>query len=420
MAAPVQLLEVHLHGRLVGTLTRLAGDQILFAFTEEYAADPVRPTLSLSFKDRLGGLLTAVRPTRTRAPPFFANLLPEGPLRDYLARRANVHRERDFFLLGALGEDLPGAVTVVPPADGTVPLPGSAGIESAGNERGPYAHALRFSLAGVQLKFSAVMDAAGGLTIPVSGVGGAWIVKLPSAVFRGVPENEFTMMSLARAAGLAVPEVRLVDVAEIAGLPPEMQAAGGRALAVRRFDRTAAGERVHVEDFAQVFRVYPDDKYVKASYRNIAEVIWAEVGEEGIAEFIRRLAFNALIGNADMHLKNWSLFYPDGRTAALAPGYDFVATLAFIDDPNLALTLGRTKHMHALTEEEFARLAGKAGLPEKLVMDAMRETCDRFFDLWPREIRHLPLPKAAIAILEKHFSSVPFASRGSSKRSRDK
>ena len=61
---------------------------------------------------------------------------------------------------------------------------------------------LRFSLAGVQLKFSAVMEASGGLTVPAGGMGGSWIVKLPSARFAAVPENEFAMLELARRAGI--------------------------------------------------------------------------------------------------------------------------------------------------------------------------------------------------------------------------
>jgi len=66
-------------------LTRLPGDRVLFAFTESYVADENRPTLSLSFKDALGSLIIDVRPTQTRLPVFFANLLPEGTMRDYLA-----------------------------------------------------------------------------------------------------------------------------------------------------------------------------------------------------------------------------------------------------------------------------------------------------------------------------------------------
>jgi hypothetical protein len=59
-------------------------------------------------------MVTAVRPVTRRVPPFFSNLLPEGPLRTYLAERAAVKAEREFFLLAVLGEDLPGAVTVTP------------------------------------------------------------------------------------------------------------------------------------------------------------------------------------------------------------------------------------------------------------------------------------------------------------------
>src|SRR5277367_1263237 len=92
----IAVLEVRLHGRPIGTLTRLPGDRVLFAFTEAYIADQNRPTLGLSFKDALGSLILDARPTQTRLPPFFANLLPEGPLRDYLAERAGVKPEREF------------------------------------------------------------------------------------------------------------------------------------------------------------------------------------------------------------------------------------------------------------------------------------------------------------------------------------
>jgi serine/threonine-protein kinase HipA len=180
---------------------------------------------------------------------------------------------------------------------------------------------LHFSLAGVQLKFSAVKGAAGGLTIPTDGVGSSWIVKLPSAKFPNVPENEFAMMELARQVGIAVPETSLIPLSRISGLPSGIDAVGENAYVIKRFDRAANGERIHIEDFAQVFAVYPERKYERASYRNIAEVLWVETGEAGIVEFIRRLVFNALIGNADMHLKNWSLIYSDRHHASLAPAY---------------------------------------------------------------------------------------------------
>jgi serine/threonine-protein kinase HipA len=268
--------------------------------------------------------------------------------------------------------------------------------------------ALRFSLAGVQLKFSAVMEAAGGLTIPAQGVGGGWIVKLPSLKFAGVPENEFAMMSLARAMGMDVPEIKLLSVDDIDGLPEGIGEMKGPALAVKRFDRTQAGP-VHIEDFAQIFSVYPEDKYKKASSRNLAEVIAAEAGQDDIAEFIRRLVFSVLIGNADMHLKNWSLIYPDRRAARLAPAYDLVSTVPYIADNKAALTLGRSKRMDEFSLDELAYLAGKARLPEKFVLDTARETVARFHHLWRAEGKSR-LPKKLIGPIEAHMKTVPIAS----------
>ena len=73
----------------------------------------------------------------------------------------------------------------------------------------------------MQLKFSAIEKASGGLTIPARGMGGDWILKLPSLRFDDIPENEFSIMSLAEKVGIEVPETRLVPMRQIEGLPPE-------------------------------------------------------------------------------------------------------------------------------------------------------------------------------------------------------
>src|SRR5712691_2206014 len=80
----VQALGVSLHGRRIGIINRLAGDRHIFAFEQDYLDDPHRPTLSLSYKGREGGVVTAVRSVGRRLPPYFSNLLPEGRLWDYL------------------------------------------------------------------------------------------------------------------------------------------------------------------------------------------------------------------------------------------------------------------------------------------------------------------------------------------------
>lgn len=401
--SPVQALEVRLGETPVGVLTHLGNEASIFTFDRTYIdAGRERPTLSLGFKAADGGLVEQTRPTRVRLLPFFSNLLPEAHLREYLAARGGIHPEREFFLIWLLGADMPGAI-VVRSLDAATALPTA---DDALRHRHVDEQPFRFSLAGVQLKFSALMETTKGLTLPVAGVGGDWIVKLPSPRFDAVPENEYAMMTLARAVGIDVPEVRLVATTDIAGLPSGLPEAFGQSLAVRRFDRRRAGERVHIEDFAQVFGVYPESKYKKASYGSIARVLWLEAGEEAVTEYTRRLVFNALIGNADAHLKNWSLMYPDRRTARLAPAYDLVATVPYLPDDRLALSLGDTKSFAEIDLDRFRRFADQAGLPTRIVLQTARETAVRVRDLWSTHEPLRMVPEHIRGAMDAHLQTV--------------
>jgi serine/threonine-protein kinase HipA len=374
----VNALAVYLHGQRIGIINRLAGDRHIFAFEQDYVDNPDRPALSLAYKGQAGGLVTAIRPVGRRLPPFFSNLLPEGHLRTYLSEKAGVKPEREFFLIAVLGADLSGAAVVEPTNAAHYDRQYEDHEHEAPQEKG----VLRFSLAGVQLKFSAVMEATGGLRVPAHGIGGSWIVKLPSTQYPAVPENEYVMLELARAIGIEVPPTRLVAVADVEGLPTDATRMTGQALAIERFDRAPGGRRIHTEDFAQVFGLYPDNKYGSRSYANIAAVLWAETGAQGAYQFVRRLAFSVLIGNADMHLKNWSLLYPDGRTPVLSPAYDFVSTLPYIPGDTLALSFGGTKSLDAITLDQVRRFTDTARLPMKPVWEVVLETVERTADAW--------------------------------------
>ncbi|MBX9721091.1 MAG: HipA domain-containing protein, partial [Candidatus Obscuribacterales bacterium] len=251
-------LIIRLNGRSVGTLTRLVNETIVFAFDPEYENDMQRPVLSLSFKGPMGTLIAGRTRTGTRLIPFFSNLLPEGHLRDFLATKLGINASREFFLLAALGGDLPGAVTAEPLGE----LSGGANVQ----ETSQYSQRtqLRFSLAGVQLKFSAITESKGTFTIPAGGAGGSWIVKLPSERHLQVPEAEFSMLKLAQMAGITVPEFKLIPMAQVEGLPNEFRSKMADCLAVKRFDRTASDGRIHMEDFAQVYGIAPEEKYEKA------------------------------------------------------------------------------------------------------------------------------------------------------------
>ena len=361
--------------------------------------------MSLGFKDSFGGVVSDFAPTQVRALPFFSNLLPEGHMRIYLAERARVNPAREFPLLKALGLDLPGAISIVP-ADGEL-----FDDDRFDDGRGKTSYRpLRFSLAGVQLKFSALLESRGGLTIPASGQGGNWIVKLPSREFEDVPENEFSMMSLAATVGINVPTIRLIDIGDIDNLPDVSRMRADlfkrKAFAIERFDRDPEGARIHIEDFAQIFGLYPEDKYKNATMRRIAQIIGIEAGNADVAEFIRRLTFNVLIGNADMHIKNWSLIYPDQKKVALAPAYDFVSTIPYIRDDNFALKFSRTKRFDEFGVDELTHLAARAELPEKLVLDTAKETVVRFHEVWKAESAHLPLSQHVRTTIEAHLATL--------------
>jgi len=402
----IESLDVLLYNKHIATLTNLPGDKNVLHFQEDFINDANRPVLSLSFIDDDGDFITESKPTRTRLLPFFSNLLPEGYLRTYLASQASVNEEREFYLLDALGEDLPGALKVVRSSNKGLSHPGGE-FHDAEDDLKHSESTLHFSLAGVQLKFSAVQNTDGGLTIPAGGVGGDWIVKLPSAIYHQVPENEFSMMEMARLIGLNVPETALVPVESITGLPQGIGKISQNAFIIKRFDRTSEGRGIHMEDFAQVFGVYPEQKYRKASYRNIADVIMRELGAEGIIEFTRRFIFNVLIGNGDMHLKNWSLLYSDPRKASLAPAYDFVSTIPYLPEDQLALNFVDSKAFEALTYDEFERFSKKAHLPDSLVQDITRETVVDFKRVW-KDAGDYPLDSHVIDTINDHLKRLPF------------
>lgn len=395
------LLRVSLNDDPVGTLTLLPSGGVFFAFDEAYLNAPSRPVLSQSFFRPSGELIPESKSSAGKLPPFFSNLLPEGHMREYLAQRGGIKPSNEFRLIELLGQDLSGAVILTPlegiPVD--IPSPEEAEANKA-------FHPLRFSLAGVQLKFSAIAERRGGLTIPASGMGGDWIVKLPAQNYAHVPENEYAIMDLASRIGIPVPETRLVPLADIANLPEMGILAGKRALAVKRFDRAPNGKRIHIEDFAQVYNIMPDKKYEGVSYSSLAGMVWTLTGEAGLRDFIRRLTFCIVTGNGDMHLKNWSFIYEDGRLPTLAPAYDLLSTIPYIPQDGLALKLSDIRDMKSIDMAHFKKLVKKAGVPEHIVLQTVRDTVDATRTAWAENSKQYDLPADIRDSIQKHMDDV--------------
>lgn len=395
-------LLVSLGATRVGVLSRRQDERIDFRFLPEYLAHPGRPVLGQWFLDDPGKPVSS----RMRLPPWFSNLLPEGALRALIAEELDVSAQREFDLLVRLGDDLPGAVRVTPaPADLALDeVPDLVPMEVP---RSPLDH-LKFSLAGVQLKFSMLLEGK-RFTLPARGSDGDWIVKLPDTRFPGVPRNEFAMMTLAREAGIQVPEVTLVATSELDGLPGLPPGLEPEAFAIRRYDRTSGG-RVHQEDMAQVLAEYPERKYKAANYETIANVLFRTTGERGLEEFVDRLVFTIAIGNGDAHLKNWSLVYPDGRRPRLSPAYDLVATVLYLEKDELGLNLARSKAWEDVRRASFRRLAAKIGADPEIVLGSVELALAKFELAWAEQATHLPLSADERRRLDAHRARVPLFS----------
>lgn len=367
----------------VGTLYQ-RGDYASFSLTEQYRNDPDRPVLGLVFEQNL----TVRHASALRLPPWFSNLLPEGRMREWIAMDRGVSLDREMELLAQVGHDLPGAVRVLP-EDAVPDLAMSQVLAEDSGQYEAYAEerhtGWRFSLAGVAMKFSMVKR-GDRLVLPAAGEGGDWIVKLPDSFYPDVPRNEYAMMSLARAVGIDVPEIRLVHRDEVGDLPPNVWPDNEVwAYAIRRFDRAEGGSLVHIEDLAQVRNVYPDRKYM-GNFETVGSLIYRRHDLEALREFARRLAFIILISNGDSHLKNWSLIYRDGRMPTLSPAYDLVSTACYrmSEEPeDLGMRFGGSKIFARVALDTFTRLQDKVGASGAGLPDVVAETVRRALEQWP-------------------------------------
>ncbi|MBY2923943.1 type II toxin-antitoxin system HipA family toxin [Rhizobium leguminosarum] len=391
-------LEVLLNDLKVGTLVRTPGDFNAFSFDEAYRATGGFPVLSLSFRAATGGLRKDPKPIAGALPAFFANLLPEDKLREAMEKHhaGHVRAGNDFDLLAALGQDLPGAVRVVP-SGGT-----TAVIEDASRGK-PKA---RFSLAGVQMKLSVMKNTGrgGGLTLPMGDEQGHYIAKFPSTSFPGVSENEYANLALAAAIGMEVPERELVEKSDFEGIPEEFDTlSDGKVLLVKRFDRGAGAERIHIEDFAQVFGIYPSRKYEAAAYHDIASALGVAISPTAALEFVRRLALTAITGNGDMHLKNWSLIYRgNGDKSELAPIYDVLSTVPYIPADAMALSLGGERSFKALVAKRWKIFANRARLPEPAVLKAVIDVVERVNRHWWSLPERAVVPEKVLERIDEH------------------
>ncbi|MEU3709129.1 type II toxin-antitoxin system HipA family toxin [Streptomyces catenulae] len=389
-SSPEIFHAVFLHETRVGTLCQ-RGDHTRFVFNQDYLDSPHRPVLGLRFEENL----TASYSAALRLPCWFSNLLPEGPLREWIAEDRGVSLDREMELLAQVGHDLPGAVQVLPargPDDGwSWEEADAARMSRATSGNQEYSSPWRFSLAGVALKFS-MLARGDRLTVPSGGELGDWLVKFPDYRHPQVPRNEHAMMSLAACVGINVPEVRLVHRDELRDVPDRMWPNEEEwAYAVRRFDRASSpgSPRTHIEDFAQIKDVYSAEKY-NSSFETVASYAYRGRDLESLREAARRISFAVAIGNGDAHLKNWSLIYHGRISPSLSPAYDIVSTIPYApfgEEEDLGLKLGGSKRFEVVTAASFSRLESRLdnrfGSTGAQLGDVAANTAARVAEAWP-------------------------------------
>jgi serine/threonine-protein kinase HipA len=405
----MQVFDVFINGVLAGKIGRPPGQQVVFTLLDEYRQRWPRPVLGQQFEDEPKAKYVG---KSQKLPAFFANLIPEkGPLRQLIEHSLALTSRDDLALLVALGEGLPGAVEVHPGVEGaylldaTQPLVAEATIEPETDEIA----AFRFSLGGVQMKFSVLLE-ADKLRLPLRDELGNWIVKFDSVSFPNLPANEYAIMQWADKAGFEVPECRLLPGTELPEALRTRVTLPDKIFLIRRYDRDGA-RRIHQEDFAQVAGLQPEKKYDHWSYETCAAIVRQVCGNAQYEEFIRRLVFMVASGNTDAHLKNWSFLYPDGINAVLTPMYDQVAVVAWLT-PEWALHFAGSKRPDKTDETAFRQLAQVSGGDPERVIQLVNETLATIAKAWQDGGIADLLPLEHAEALRRFWDKVPLLKNG--------
>jgi serine/threonine-protein kinase HipA len=394
---------VRLYDLDVGLLREDEHGFIEFRVDPAFVELPARPVLGQWFEDHPRGVQRGARPQEL--PPFFANLIPEGDLGVLLRERLHVEYGDDLGLLLAVGGDLPGAVTVVPASDERC-----AGVYVLDPEveDEPTNQRLRFSLAGVQLKFSMVRT-ADRFAFPGRDTRGDWIAKLALAPYDEVGLNEFVTMTWARHSGFEVPDCELHSVADLSDVPydPYSIPTTADVFVIRRYDRDAS-RRIHQEDFQQVVGRRPAKKYDDVTYEQLTMLAMKVVGDGVYEEMLRRIVFVVASGNDDAHLKNWSVLYPDRIHPKLTPLYDQVFTAQWPQlSHELALNLGGTKLFTAIDLGRFRELARRTGEEVDRTERVVEQTLQQISTAWPHVVSVAAPVDSYRARLVDHWRRVP-------------
>ncbi|OBX19008.1 MULTISPECIES: HipA domain-containing protein [Bizionia] len=221
--------------------------------------------------------------------------------------------------------------------------------------------AQRLIVTGVQPKLSLGYnnEAANDKRLTIVGaLNGRFILKPPFALHPEMPQIEALSMHLAKACGVDTVPFLLIPLKD-----------GELAYLTRRIDRKADGSKLAMEDACQFTQRLTEHKY-RGSYEQIAKSI-KTYGYNPLIDIIRfyeQVIVSFLIGNNDMHLKNFSLIAEAPGNYSLTPVYDMIAAQLLVDDPEeLALNINGKKNR--IGRSDFDGAIEGSGIPKKAIQN---------------------------------------------------
>lgn len=241
------------------------------------------------------------------------------------------------------------------------------------------------TVTGVQAKLS--LDISRGKAgeaqrFTIVGLWGKYILKPQTDRFANLPENEDLTMHMAEAAGIKTVPHSLIRFAD-----------GELCYITRRIDRTRQGGKIAMEDMCQLSERLTEDKY-KGSYERIAKLIRQHSAAPllDVVNFWEVVVFSWLTGNADMHLKNFSLYRP-ADNYILTPAYDLLSTALAMpeDDEELALTLNGKKKR--IRRDDFEKAMRENGMKDNAIAKLF-DRLSKSVPKWHGLITESFLPKA--------------------------
>lgn len=249
----------------------------------------------------------------------------------------------------------------------------------------------KLSIQGVQPKLSAVLSIK-DKNFKIVDHGGKFIMKPQVERYLFLPENEDLTMRLASHAGIGVPLHGLIHSKD-----------GSLTYFIKRFDRHGQKGKFHLEDFAQLSGRSRETKY-DSSMEKVAEIIerFCTFPKIEKLKLFNRTLFSFLVGNEDMHLKNFSLLVSDDQVR-LSPAYDLLNSTIALSKPNEEMALPLHGKKKNLTRNDLISYFASERL--QLSDASLTEVLEKFkhaIPYWQKVIRNSFLPAA----LQKRYLKV--------------